>query len=122
MSEVSDTDDDPLQRSLDQFITTRTRNTNKDQAQESVDQIPDPQQATMTEVTIAGIQIKKNVNKKIVTTAEQILFHKEERENLTEDKRQSMFKEATAREQKRYSFLNVKLKSDNVLQDSYNLD
>ena len=79
MSEVSDTDDDPLQRSLDQFITTRTRNTNKDQAQESVDQIPDPQQATMTEVTIAGIQIKKNVNKKMATTAEQILFHKEER-------------------------------------------
>ena len=76
----------------------------------------------MMEVTITGIQIKKNVKKNIVTTAEQILFHKEEREKLTEDKRQTLFKEATARGQRKYSFLNVKLKSDDVLQDSYDLD
>ena len=46
-----------------------------------------PIMSASTTVTIGGVSIEKSNTKQAVTTAEQILFKKEDRANLAEDKR-----------------------------------
>ena len=77
---------------------------------------------TMTTENIGGSAIKVKTHKKAFALSSRILYPKEKRDSLDADKRQSLFDKATATKQKKYGYLNVKLTSADLLEDSYNLN
>ena len=115
------------------------------QQQEATDQgIPSDiptTEAVTSEVTLNPIQLFKSIGaptaiksittmsnfkvrttKKNVSNTDRVLFKRNERKNLDEDKRNALFKDATKTQHQKFSYVNIKNTSDDVLEDSYNID
>jgi hypothetical protein len=77
---------------------------------------------TMSKIMIVGIEYKTHAVKKIVSdTAEQVLYKKGDRDGLSTDERQILFKSATT-VHKKYDVMPLSLDDEDKLDDTYNLE
>jgi hypothetical protein len=79
--------------------------------------------ANRTIITIGGVEYKTPAAKKTVSdTAEQVLYRKADREALSTDERQLLFKSATQTVHKKYDVMPLSLDDEDKLDDTYNLE
>jgi hypothetical protein len=73
----------------------------------------------MSKIMIGGIEYETHAVKKIVSdTAEQVLYKKGDRDGLSTDKRQILFKSATSTVHKKYDVIPLSLDDEDKLDDT----
>jgi hypothetical protein len=79
--------------------------------------------ANMTMIMIGGVEYETRAAEKTVSdTAEQVLYRKTDREALSTDERQLLFKSATQTVHKKYDVMPLSLDDEDKLDDTYNLE
>jgi hypothetical protein len=77
----------------------------------------------MTKIMIGGVEYKTHAIKKTVPdTVEQVLYKKGDRDGLSTDERQILFKSVTATVHKKYEVMPMSLNDEDKLDDPYNLE
>ena len=73
-------------------------------------------------VTFGTVVIEINDDKGEIADGEEVLYRKEERNKLTEDKLADLYDKATKTKHKKFDFINLTLNDEDKLDDTYNLD
>jgi hypothetical protein len=77
----------------------------------------------MTKIMIGGVEYETHAVKKIVSdTAEQVLYKKGDRDGLSTDERQILFKSATSTVHNKYDVMPLSLNDEDKLDHTYNLE
>lgn len=82
----------------------------------------DSVQSNSNMLTFGSVMIEINDDKGEVVEGDEVLYRKEERNKLTEDKLADLYDKATKTKHKKFDFINLTLSDEDKLDDTYNLD
>ena len=77
----------------------------------------------MTTIKIGDVEYPILCAKRVISeTAEQVLYSKDDRKNLSTDEKTILFKSAVPMAHKKYDILSLSLEDEDKLDDTYNLE